>query len=113
MAQPTSTELQQLLVMLEYNLELIVDYMDADSKAAKETELTQYILSAISFITREGINSLKFDMSTNDPDAVSDCMLVVMYASYLYDERKNGVAIFPRALRYNLNNRLLKEKVNA
>ena len=103
MAQPTGTELETLLVMLEHNLELITDYMDADSKQAKETELTQYILTSCSFIEREGI--------TLNYSDTSDCMLVTMYSSWLYDKRKDGVAVMPRALRYNLNNRLLHEKV--
>ena len=103
MAQPTGTDLDKLLTMLKYNLELILDYYDTPTKDAKELELTQYILSSCSFIEREGI--------TLDYSNTSDCMLVTMYSSFLYDERKNGVAVFPRALRYNLNNRLLSQKV--
>ena len=105
MAQPTNTELETLLIMLENNLELIFDYMDVDSKTAKETELTQYIHSCVTYIEREGI--------TLNYSDISDCLLVVMYAAWLYDKRKDGVAIMPRMLRYNLNNRLLQQKVNS
>ncbi len=103
MAEITNEQMASLLVMLEANLEIFTDWMDADAKAKKETELQQYIVSAISFIEREGINL--------DLDDVSDDMLVTMYANYLYDKRKDGVAIMPRVLRYNLNNRLFKEKL--
>ena len=103
MAEITNEQMAALLVMLEANLEIFTDWMDADAKAKKETELSQYIESAISFIEREGI--------TLDLDDVSDDMLVTMYANYLYDKRKDGVAIMPRVLRYNLNNRLFQEKL--
>lgn len=103
MAQPTGTQLDNMLTMLKYNLEIITDYMDADSKTAKENELTQYILTSVSFIEREGI-TLNFDK-------IDDCMLVVMYSAYLYEKRKDVTAQYPRMLRYNLNNRLLSEKV--
>lgn len=103
MAEITNEQMAALLVMLEANLEIFTDWMDADAKAKKETELSQYIVSAISFIEREGINL--------DLDDVSDDMLVTMYANYLYDKRKDGVAIMPRVLRYNLNNRLFQEKL--
>lgn len=103
MANITPTQMQVLLVMLENNLELMFDFMDADSKAAKELELEQYIRSAAEYIEVEGI--------TLDLDKINDQMLVVMYASWIYDKRKDGVAIMPRMLRYNLNNRLFKQKV--
>lgn len=103
MAEITNEQMASLLVMLEANLEIFTDWMDADAKAKKETELSQYIVSAISFIEKEGINL--------DLDDVSDDMLVTMYANYLYDKRKDGVAIMPRVLRYNLNNRLFQEKL--
>lgn len=100
----------ELLKMLEYNLELILDYMDDEAKEDKEAELTQYLNSAKKFITTEGIT-----LNLND---VGDCQLVIMYASWLYDKRKavssgystsNGA--MPRMLRWNLNNRLFQENV--
>lgn len=100
----------ELLTMLEYNLELIMDYMDADSKAAKEAELTQYINSAKAFITTEGV--------TLDMTKVEDCQLIIMYASWMYEKRKGQSSYnsqynggMPRMLRWALNNRLFSQKV--
>lgn len=100
----TDTQRNTLLAMLESNLEMIMDYMDAEAKAQKETQLTYYIDASIEFIEREGI--------TLNYDNIGDLMLVTMYASYLYDKRHDGVSIMPRALRYNLNNRLFQEHLN-
>lgn len=100
----TETQKKTLLVMLERNLELILDYMDAEAKEQKENQLIFYIDSAIAFIEREGI--------TLDYDDVGDLMLVTMYSQYLYDKRMDGVSVMPRALRYNLNNRLFQGKLN-
>lgn len=100
-----------ILTMLKQGLELITDYMDEESKAAKEAELMQYILASEVFIEREGVHLV---------DEVEDQMLVSMYAMWLYDKRKTTgskytsyyIQNMPRMLRYNLNNRLFKEKVN-
>lgn len=100
----TEEQKATLLRMLEYNLELIFDYMDAEAKAQKEEQLGYYIDAAISFIEREGI---KIDYTE-----IGDNMLITMYASYLYDKRMDGVSVMPRALRINLNNRLFQQKVN-
>lgn len=100
----TDTQKETLLTMLEYNLELIFDYMDAEAKEQKETQLGYYIDSAVTFIEREGI--------TINYQDTGDLMLITMYAAYLYDKRMDGVSIMPRALRYNLNTRLFQEKVN-
>lgn len=99
----TNEQMAVMLTMLKNNLELITDYMDAESRAAKEEELMIYLNSSIDFIEREGI--------TLDYSSISDELLVVMYASWLYDRRKDGVAVMPRMLRYNLNNRLFAQKV--
>lgn len=104
MVEITDNQLEILLKMLENNLELILDYMDEDAKESKIKELKTYIQSSADYIETEGV--------TLDLDVISDDILVVMYASWLYDRRKDGVAIMPRMLRYNLNNRLFKEKVN-
>lgn len=100
----TEQQKATLLKMLEFNLSLIFDYMDAEAKEQKETQLGYYIDSAIVFIEREGI--------TLDYEDVGDLMLVTMYAAFLYEKRNDGVSVMPRALRYNLNNRVLQEKVN-
>lgn len=100
----TEEQKKTLLSMLEYNLELLFDFMDEEAKSQKEIQLGYYIDSAISFIAREGIN-LNYEK-------VDDLMLITMYASYLYEKRNDGVSVMPRALRYNLNGRLFQEKVN-
>lgn len=94
-----------MLVMLKANLEIITDYMDAEAIAAKNTELGQYLDAAKSMIQTEGI--------TLNTDDIRDCMLVVMYAGWLYDKRKDATVGMPRMLRWNLNNRLFSEKVSA
>lgn len=100
----TETQLKTLLTMLEYNLEMIFDYMDAEARSQKEIQLRMYIDSAIQFIEREGISIAYSD--------IGDLMLITMYAAFLYEKRNDGVSVMPRALRYNLNNRLFQEKVN-
>lgn len=103
MADMTTKQKAVLLKRLENNLELYLDYYDDEAKETKESELMVYINSAIQFILEEGI--------TLDLDQDGDCTLVTMYASWLYDKRKDGVAIMPRMLRYNLNNKLFGQKV--
>lgn len=101
---------ETILTMLKQGLEIITDYMDEESKTAKNLELMQYIETAEVFIEREGIIL---------EDNVSDQMLVSMYAMWLYDKRKTTgskytsyyIQNMPRMLRYNLNNRLLQQKV--
>ena len=101
---------ETILTMLKQGLEIITDYMDEESKTAKDLELMQYIETAEVFIEREGIVL---------EDNVSDQMLVSMYAMWLYDKRKTTgskytsyyIQNMPRMLRYNLNNRLLQQKV--
>lgn len=101
---------ETILTMLKQGLEIITDYMDEESRTAKDLELMQYIETAEVFIEREGIVL---------EDVVSDQMLVSMYAMWLYDKRKTTgskytsyyIQNMPRMLRYNLNNRLLQQKV--
>lgn len=101
----------ELLNMLKVNLELITEYMDSESKQALDATLTVYLNSAQKFIATEGI--------TLNLDDVGDCQLVIMYASWLYEKRKNvtsgysNTGAMPRMLRWNLNNRLFSEKVKA
>ena len=107
---PTYTD-EVLLTMLKQSLEIITDYMDTESRQAKDTELKWYIDTAQEFIRREGINL---------DDTIGDANLQVMYAMWLYDKRKTTgskytsyyIQNMPRMLRWNLNNRLLQEKVN-
>lgn len=100
-----------LLTMLKQSEEIITDFMDADAKSEKETELKWYIETAKEFITREGVKL---------EDTIGDAMLITMYALWLYDKRKTTgskytsyyIQNMPRMLRYNLNNRLFQQKVN-
>ena len=100
-----------ILTMFKQGAEIITDFMDAESKQAKETELMQYVRTAIVYIEREGVVL---------EDTVDDQMLVSMYALWLYDKRKTTgskytsyyIQNMPRMLRYNLNNRLFYQKVH-
>ena len=102
---------QVLLVMLKQSLEIITDFMDTESKQSKDTELLGYLQSSVQMIEREGIVLI--------PENMDDKFLVVMYATWLYDKRKTTgskytsyyIQNMPRMLRYNLNNRLLQQKV--
>ena len=101
--------INDLLVRLKTNLQIITDYMDEEAKAAKDTELTQYLEVAQRFIKREG--------ATLSLDDIGDCELIVMYAAWLYDKRKVNVSYgnevkMPTMLRWNLTNRILQEKIN-
>lgn len=100
----TDDQMTALLTMLKYNLGIITDYMDQEAKEQKEAQLQNYINASVEFIERQGI--------TLDYDAMGDLMLVTMYSQYLYDKRMDGVSVMPRALRYELNNRVFQEKVN-
>lgn len=94
-----------LLTMLKLNLEVITDYMDADAKATKETELLQYLRAAREYVTREGVALT---------DSAGDAQILVMYASWLYNRRKsdNTYGAMPRMLRWALNNRLFEQDIN-
>lgn len=92
-----------LVVMLERSLEIITDFMDAPALASKEAELGLYIDAAKRFITTEGI--------TLDLDDDGDCQLIVMYAAWLYNKRKDASSAMPRMLRWTLNNRLFQQKM--
>ena len=64
-----------------------------------DERFTQLLQVSYEQITAEG--------ATLDLDVISDCNLIVMYASWLW--RKRGM---PRMLRYALNNRVIGEKAN-
>lgn len=83
-----------LLTMVKANL--------AITSVAWNTYLEQLIQVARKEIDREGI--------TIDDEAIDDCNLIVMYASYLYRKRVEDNAAMPRMLRYALNNRVMAEK---
>lgn len=88
-----------------------LDFMDEEAKTAKETELAQYVETAKEAMTLEGI-------TLDDSALVTRC--VIMYAGWLYENRKVTIqfqqyqdtsASMPRMLRYNLNNLLFSQKI--
>lgn len=96
--------IETMLVMLKTDLGITAD--------AYNVRLAQYLRSAETQITREGI--------TLDDDAIDDQQLVVMYAAWMWRKRDFSVkyagessAGMPRMLRYALNNRVFSEKVAA
>lgn len=70
---------------------------------AYDERLKHYIQSSIRFITDEG--------ATLDLDDPEDCQIVTMYASWLWRRRDSGSGM-PRMLRYALNNRIFREKID-
>ena len=85
----------ELLTMTKSNLQIAGFTWDA--------YLARLIIAAQEAIATQGI--------TLDLEQVSDCNLVVMYASYLYRKRADDNPAMPRMLRYELNNRLFSQKV--
>ncbi|MBO7730270.1 MAG: hypothetical protein J6S31_05355 [Lachnospiraceae bacterium] len=82
------------LTMLKVDLGISVE--------AYDTRLSQYIQVAKQEIGREGITLSEEDLDDNN--------LVIMYAAYMWRKRESGDGM-PRMLRYALNNRLFKEKM--
>lgn len=69
---------------------------------AYDERLTQILNSATEYIEAEGITL---------ENTIEDGNLVVMYASWLWQKRKENIGM-PRMLRWALNNRLFTEKTN-
>lgn len=69
---------------------------------AYDERLTQILNSATKYIEAEGITL---------EDTIEDGNLVVMYASWLWQKRKENIGM-PRMLRWAMNNRLFTEKTN-
>jgi hypothetical protein len=87
--------MQTLLTMLKTDLGIL-------SSDAYDERMTQYITSAVTYITNEGAASL----DTSKPD---DAQLVVMYAAWMWRRRDNMEGM-PQMLRRALNNRVFREK---
>lgn len=68
-----------------------------------DERFTQLLQVSYEQITAEG--------ATLNLDVISDCNLIVMYASWLWRKRASGECM-PRMLRYALNNRVIGEKAN-
>lgn len=84
----------ELLTMLKVDLGV--------TTTAYDSRLAQYIQTARSEITREGVTLT---------GSVGDASLVVMYAAWMWRRRDTGEGM-PRMVRYALNNRVLSEKMN-
>lgn len=69
---------------------------------AYDERLIQILNSATKYIETEGITL---------EDNIEDGNLVVMYASWLWQKRKENIGM-PRMLRWAMNNRLFTEKTN-
>lgn len=69
---------------------------------AYDERLTQILQSAEKYIEAEGITL---------ENTIEDGNLVVMYASWLWQKRKENIGM-PRMLRWAMNNRLFTEKTN-
>lgn len=86
-------ENENLLQLLKLHLQI--------SNNAFDGLLTHLLGASKTMITNEGI--------TLDLDDYADISILVMYAGWLYQKRDAGEGM-PRALRYNLNNRLMRQK---
>lgn len=108
----TDEIMETLLQMLLASDELLLDYMDDEDKEKITTDLKQYIESAVEMIGWEGV--------TLDYDSEADLRLITMYAMWLYEKRKTTgskytsyyIQNMPRMLRWNLNNRLFRQKAS-
>lgn len=69
---------------------------------AYDERLIQILNSATKYIEAEGITL---------ENTIEDGNLVVMYASWLWQKRKENIGM-PRMLRWTMNNRLFTEKTN-
>lgn len=86
----------EILIVLKTDLQISVNHYD--------NYLEKLIHAATAAIKNEGIN-LKED--------IADGMLVEQYAAHLFRKRKENEFSMPRSLRWQLNNRLFKEKAGA
>lgn len=83
-----------MIDMLKIDLGITTNYYDV--------RLMQYLDTAEKMIRTEGIN-------INDTDA-QDKQLIVSYAAWMWRKRDNMEGM-PRMLRYQLNNRLMSQKM--
>lgn len=87
--------MDELLDMLKVDLGI-------KSTTAYDDRLEQIIESSKKSIEEEG--------ATLDLEDMQDCQLVVMYAAWIWRKRDSGEGM-PRMLRYQLNNRIFREKI--
>ena len=91
---------EQSMLLTLVKLQLLI------SSSAYDTLLAQKINAAKAMITREGA----ILPETENSYTAEDKELIVGYAAYLYRKGKNDDTVFPRWLRYALNNRVLHDR---
>ena len=90
--------------MTEANKDQALELLKLDlgiSTTAYDNSLKGHIERALAAIEREGI-------TLGDGD-IDEQMLVVQYAAYMWRSRKGEDTGMPRSLRWDLNNRFIKE----
>lgn len=92
----TDAQIASVLASLKIDLGIL-------RTTAYDSRLTEIIKSSFDMITREG--------ATLDVSKPEDAQLVVMYSAWTWRRRDTGEGM-PRMLRYQLNNRVLGEKIN-
>lgn len=91
----TDAQIASVLASLKIDLGIL-------RTTAYDSRLTEIIKSSFEMITREG--------ATLDVSKPEDAQLVVMYSAWTWRRRDTGEGM-PRMLRYQLNNRVLGEKI--
>ena len=91
----TDAQIASVLASLKIDLGIL-------RTTAYDSRLKEIIKSSFEMITREG--------ATLDVSKQEDAQLVVMYSAWTWRRRDTGEGM-PRMLRYQLNNRVLGEKI--
>lgn len=81
---------------------------------AYDARLSQYLAAARKEIEREGVKLSLDDPSADPPttETVDDAHLQVMYAAWLW-RRRDTMEGIPRMLRWQINNRLFGDNLEA
>lgn len=96
-------DISELLTMLKTDLGI-------STTTAYDQRLTQYLETAIQAITREGATIATLSGGAYNIATIEDAELIVLYAAWMWRKRDSGEGM-PRMLRYQLNNRILAEKM--
>ena len=96
-------DISELLTMLKTDLGI-------STTTAYDQRLTQYLETAIQAITREGATIATISGGAYSIATIEDAELIVLYAAWMWRKRDSGEGM-PRMLRYQLNNRILAEKM--
>lgn len=96
-------DISDLLTMLKTDLGI-------STTTAYDQRLTQYLETAIQAIAREGATIATLSGGAYSIATIEDAELIVLYAAWMWRKRDSGEGM-PRMLRYQLNNRILSEKM--